>query len=158
MEGSCADIFRILFSSGAHDQIFITLRQLRSCFCGALSLTRGRVCILYMLLVVASTVFHGSESLGSRDYILLSQFWDFPFRRLLRLAGSRWRYSNQPPHGCWHFQSQCQSHIATDGQSISKSCCRAPVLFDSYGLVFLGRPLWREDGAVFCTCCWSSPA
>jgi hypothetical protein len=42
----------------------------------------------------------GPESLGSRDYILLSQFWDFPFRRLLRLAGSRWRYSNPPPHGC----------------------------------------------------------
>jgi hypothetical protein len=25
---------------------------------------------------------------------LLSHIWDFPFRRLLRLAGSRWRYSN----------------------------------------------------------------
>jgi hypothetical protein len=37
--------------------------------------------------------------LGSRDYILLSQFWDFPFRRLLRLAGSRWKYSTPPPHG-----------------------------------------------------------
>jgi hypothetical protein len=31
--------------------------------------------------------------------ILLSQIWDFPFRRLLRLAGSRWRYSTPPPHG-----------------------------------------------------------
>jgi hypothetical protein len=30
---------------------------------------------------------------------LLSQFRDFPFRRLLRLAGSRWRYSSPPPHG-----------------------------------------------------------
>jgi hypothetical protein len=28
------------------------------------------------------------------------------------------------------------------------------LLFDSYGLVSLGRPLWREDGFVFCTCCW----
>jgi hypothetical protein len=42
--------------SGAHDQIFITFRQLRSCFCGALSLTRERVCLLYMLLVIASRV------------------------------------------------------------------------------------------------------
>jgi hypothetical protein len=33
------------------------------------------------------------------DRILLSQIWDFPFRRLLRLAGSRWRYSTPPPHG-----------------------------------------------------------
>jgi hypothetical protein len=30
--------------SGAHDQIFIIVLQLRSCFCGAPSLTRGRVC------------------------------------------------------------------------------------------------------------------
>jgi hypothetical protein len=59
--------------SGAYGQIFITVRQLRSCFCGALSLTRERVCLLYMLLVLASIVFLGSESLGSRDHILLSQ-------------------------------------------------------------------------------------
>jgi hypothetical protein len=31
--------------------------------------------------------------------ILLSQIWDFPLRLLLRLAGSRWRYSTPPPHG-----------------------------------------------------------
>jgi hypothetical protein len=46
--------------------------------------------------------------------------------------------------------SQSQSYIATDGRSISKSWCRAPsgahdqifiIVFDSYGLVFLGRPL-----------------
>jgi hypothetical protein len=35
------------------------------------------------------------------DHILLSQILDFPFRRLLRLAGSRLRYSNPPPHGCY---------------------------------------------------------
>jgi hypothetical protein len=61
-------------------------------FCRAPSLTRGRVCLLYMLLAFASAVFIGSESLGTRDHILLSRIWDFPFRRLLRLAGSRWRY------------------------------------------------------------------
>jgi hypothetical protein len=33
--------------SGAHVQIFITLWRLPSCFCGAPSLTRGRVCLLY---------------------------------------------------------------------------------------------------------------
>jgi hypothetical protein len=46
-----------------------------------------------MLLALASVVFLGSESLSTCDHILLSQIWDFPFRRLLRLAGSRWRYS-----------------------------------------------------------------
>jgi hypothetical protein len=82
-----------------NDQILITVWQLRSCFCGAPSLTRGRVCLLYMLLALASAVFLGSDFLGTRDHILLSQIWAFPFRRLLRLVGSRWRYSTQPPHG-----------------------------------------------------------
>jgi hypothetical protein len=70
------------------------------CFCGAPSLTRGRVCLLYILLaLLARAVFLGSESLETRVHILLSKIWDFPLRRLLRLAGSRWRYSIPPPHG-----------------------------------------------------------
>jgi hypothetical protein len=48
--------------------------------------------VLYMPLALASVVFLGSKSLGTRDHILLSQIWDFPFRRHLRLAGSRWRF------------------------------------------------------------------
>jgi hypothetical protein len=28
------------------------------------------------------------------------------------------------------------------------------LLFDSYGLVFVGRPLWRQDRSVFCIYCW----
>jgi hypothetical protein len=32
------------------------------------------------------------------------------------------------------------------------------LLFVIYGLVSVGRPLWREDGSVFCTCCWPLPA
>jgi hypothetical protein len=79
--------------SGAQDNIFITVRQLRVCWCGALSLTRGRVCHLQLLLVLASAVIFGSESRGTLDHILLSQIRDFPFRRLLQLAGLRWRYS-----------------------------------------------------------------
>jgi hypothetical protein len=89
----------IKHTSGAYDQIFITVRQLRVCWCGALSLTRGRVCRLQLLLALTSAVILGFEWLGTRDRILLSQIWDFPFRRLLRLAGSRWRYSTPPPHG-----------------------------------------------------------
>jgi hypothetical protein len=42
-------------------------------FCGVPFLTRGRICLLYMLLALASAVFLGSESLGTRDHILLSQ-------------------------------------------------------------------------------------
>jgi hypothetical protein len=60
--------------SGAHDQIFITVWQLRSCFCGAPSLTRGRVCLLYMLLALASAVFLGSESLGTQTIFYSLRF------------------------------------------------------------------------------------
>jgi hypothetical protein len=83
---------------GAYDQIFITVWQLWFCFCGASSLMGGQVCLLYMLLALASAFLFGSESLWSRDHILLSQNWDFPFHCLLRLAGSRWRYLTLPPH------------------------------------------------------------
>jgi hypothetical protein len=39
-------------------------------FCGTPSLTRGRVCISYMLLTLASVVFLESESLGTGDHIV----------------------------------------------------------------------------------------
>jgi hypothetical protein len=64
--------------SGAYDQIFITVRQLRVCWCGALSLTRERVCRLQLLLVLASTFILGSESRGTPDHILPSQIRDSP--------------------------------------------------------------------------------
>jgi hypothetical protein len=81
------------------------------------SLTRGCACHLQLILV--------SESCGTRDHILLfqtrnssnlegqvpiflsprnrvAQIYDqavFRFRRLLRLAGLRWKYSTPPSHG-----------------------------------------------------------
>jgi hypothetical protein len=85
--------------SGVYDQILIIVWQLRVCWFGATSLTRGRVCRLQFLLALASAVIFLSESRRTRGHILLPQIWDFPFRRLLRLAGSRWRYSTPPPHG-----------------------------------------------------------
>jgi hypothetical protein len=96
---------------------------------------RGRVCNLVLLLRLASAVPFSSESHGTQDHILLSQFLRllqpegpgpsiyipqeqggqvippgtvFPFRSLLRLAGLRWRYYNPPPHGLYAFlQSSC---------------------------------------------------
>jgi hypothetical protein len=85
--------------SGAYDQIFITVRHLRVCLYRALSLTRGQVCRLQLLLALAIAVILGPESRGAYDQMLLSQIWDFPFYPLLRLAGLRWRYSTPPPHG-----------------------------------------------------------
>jgi hypothetical protein len=68
-------------------------------FCGAPSLTSGRGLSFVYDAGLASAVSPGSEPLRSRDHILLSQIWDFLFRRLLRLSGSRWSYSIPPPHG-----------------------------------------------------------
>jgi hypothetical protein len=85
--------------SGVYDQIFITLRQLRVCFCRTLTLIRGRVCRLQLLLALASPVILGSESRGTLDHILLSQIPQFHCRRLLRQAGIRWRCSTTPAHG-----------------------------------------------------------
>jgi hypothetical protein len=51
---------------------------------------------LQLQLALASAVIFGSESRRTRGHILLSPIRDFPFRRLLRLAGSRWRYSTPP--------------------------------------------------------------
>jgi hypothetical protein len=28
----------------------------------------------------------------------------------------------------------------------------------SYDFIFVGRPPWRDDGSVFCICCWPLPA
>jgi hypothetical protein len=116
--------------SGTRHHFFFLLeiffRQLRVCYFVAPSLTRGRVCNLLQLLVLASAVPLGSVSRWTQDHILLSHFLrlpqhggpdpriyipqeqgvpvippgtGFPFRRLLRLAGLRWRYSNPPSHG-----------------------------------------------------------
>jgi hypothetical protein len=88
----------IKLPSGAYDQIFTIVWQLRVCWFWAPSLTRERVCRLQFLLALASAVIFGSESRGTRGHILLYKIRDFPFRRLLRLAGSRWKYSTPPPH------------------------------------------------------------
>jgi hypothetical protein len=80
------------------------------------TLTRGWVCRLQLLLVFASAVILGSES---RELVTIfccfsfdtPQTWrvrfpylyspgtGFPFHRLLRLSGLRWRYSNPSPRG-----------------------------------------------------------
>jgi hypothetical protein len=72
---------------------------------------------------------------------------------------------------CFSFHDSCkqshsQSHIATDGQSVSKSWCRAPsgshdqifITVWQLGLVSVRRPLWREDWFVLYICSWPLPA
>jgi hypothetical protein len=78
---------------------FFTAKTLSASWCGALSLTRGRVSRLLLLLDLASTHILGSESRWSHDNILLSHIRNYPFCCLLRLARLRWRYSSPPPYG-----------------------------------------------------------
>jgi hypothetical protein len=117
--------------SGAYDQIFITVRQLRVCWCGAPSLTRGRVCRLQLLLVLTSAVILGPESRGSRDHIVKAKV-------TLRLT--------------------VRQSVSLGAEPHLGLMTRYLLLFDSYGLVFVGRPLWRDDGSVFYIRWWSSPA
>jgi hypothetical protein len=99
--------------SGAYDQIFSTVRQLQVCWCGgALSLTRGRVCRIRLLLGLASAVILGSEFRGIRGHILLSQIRDLPFRRILWLAGLRWWSSTPPPSWITNY-SRLNPYVAS---------------------------------------------
>jgi hypothetical protein len=67
----------------------------------------------------------------------------------------------------YKLMSWAEFYLTTDGQLASLSWNKAPIwglrpdlyyLCDSYGLVLVGRPLWREDGYVFYICCWPLPA
>jgi hypothetical protein len=55
-DGSRSVSLGIKHPSGAYDQIFITVRQVRVCWCGALSLTRGPIGRLHLLMVLANAV------------------------------------------------------------------------------------------------------
>jgi hypothetical protein len=105
----------------AHDQIFFP--QMNTCGHSPYitsSLTRGWVCHLQLLLDLVSAFILGCESHGTRDHILLSQIRDFPFYRLLRLVGLRWRYSILPPHGKTSNESQSQSYVK---RTVSRPVC-----------------------------------
>jgi hypothetical protein len=109
----------------------IIFTQLWVCWCGASSLTRCRICILQLLLGLASTVFLGSESRRTHNHVLLSQFWDSPAWRArfpyLFPPGIGWpsytqrhlftfsQFSPALPHWCWDSTSNwvtiASSHV-----------------------------------------------
>jgi hypothetical protein len=105
----------IKHTSGAYDQIFITVRQLQFCWYGTLSLTRGRVCRLQLLLGLASAVILGSESRETRDHILLSQIRDYPKLegQVLVLISPRNRATQLHPQPLGPFSSPPTTRRAT---------------------------------------------
>jgi hypothetical protein len=79
----------------------------------------------------------------------------------------RW-YITSALKQCRYIVHESESYVTTDGQSASLSWYKALIrglrpdfyfrTSDSYVLDSVGRPLWREDGSVFCICCWPLPA
>jgi hypothetical protein len=71
----------------------------------------------------------------------------FPFRRFLRLAELRWRYSNPPPHTSRGHVMSCQSQhrscLMTDDQSASLSWCQAPIS-DSRPIFFISLIIFKQ--------------
>jgi hypothetical protein len=145
----------------------------------------GLVCnlLVQLLMGLARGVTFGSKSRRTHDDILLSHLrlpqpggpgpriyipqeqggpvispgTGFPFRRLLRLSGLRWRYSNPPPHrGRLTVKIKVTLRL-TDSQSICLDVepllvlmARCLLLFHYYCCVFVGLPLWRKVGSVDC--------
>jgi hypothetical protein len=100
---------------GAHTHIFITARQLRVCWCGAPSPKRGRVCSLYLLLVLASVVTLESESRRTHDHIPLSQTRDSANHGYSDNIGLLVRSRN------WHYGRRGSAALIMRYPSIRKS-------------------------------------
>jgi hypothetical protein len=115
--------------SGAYDQICITFRQLRVCWCGALSLTRGRICRLQLLLTSPAQSF-----LGQSPVWLMTIFY---------FSDSRLPFSSPPTTrrvtveifdtastrvNLFGVEScRVESYVTTDGESASLSWNKAPI-------------------------------
>jgi hypothetical protein len=114
--------------SGAYDQIFITCVRVTVLFLwGALSDERSGLSFVCAAGPCQRSLFRVRVSWNLRLYFTVSDL-DFYFRRLQRLAGSRWRYSTPSPHG--FSLSESESYVTTNGQPASLSWNKAP----SWGL------------------------
>jgi hypothetical protein len=81
----------------------------------------------------------------------LNSFWTFVSRLISDWSLPLWSLDSCTP------RIQSQSHSQSVSQGVEPHLglmTRYLSLFDSYGLVLVGRPLWREDGSVFSICCW----
>jgi hypothetical protein len=111
-------------------------------WCGAPSLTRGRVCNLLLPLVLASAVL-GSESRWTRLFYFPSS-WDSPNLEV-QVRWGRWGYfTTDGQSGSLAIEHPCETCaqiLLPVGMLLSEIC----------SLVSVGRPLWREDGSAICS-------
>jgi hypothetical protein len=73
-DGHSVSLFWCQVASGAQDQIFVTVRQLWVCWCGAPSLTRWRVCRLKFMLALASAVIFTAVKISVTCHLYLQFF------------------------------------------------------------------------------------
>jgi hypothetical protein len=119
--------FGVRHPSGAHDQILITIRQLRVCWFGVSSRMSERVCNLQLPLGLVSTVFLGFESSGIHDHVLLSQTWDSPIWRakFLYLFSSGTGWPRYTPGNGFSRDHHCEVEVEVTLQlTISQSACQ----------------------------------
>jgi hypothetical protein len=84
---------------GDYDQIFITCVKVTVLFFwGALSDERSGMSFVCAAGPCQRSLSRVRVPWDLRPYFTVSDL-RLPFRRLLRLTGSRWRYSTPPPHG-----------------------------------------------------------
>jgi hypothetical protein len=103
--------------SGAYVQILIIVWQLRVCWFGVPSLTRGRVCCLQLLLALASAVIFGSESSRTRGHIFLSQIRDFKRHSLTPIS---LRHGPRRKHSLYCWNVFIEHYVATDAARIHR--------------------------------------
>jgi hypothetical protein len=128
--------------SGAYDQIFISVRHLQVCWCWALSVTRGRIFCLQLLLGLTNTVMLGSESNRVccikfetlRTWKAMSPFL-YPQEEgdpvITRGNGFQSLHPTSlhyysPPLPPASYTRQILGHVATSDQSFVTCWCRAP--------------------------------
>jgi hypothetical protein len=117
-DGQSAKLSWCRSPSEAHDQIFITAVHLRSSCCGAPYLTRGRVC---NLLIQFAVILRSKSSRTLCHLRLLGSLFDVSYYSQRYGGGilSRLHMGRLSS-----VKSQSQSHVTTDGQSVSMSWCR----------------------------------
>jgi hypothetical protein len=129
------------------------------CWRGAPSVTRGWVCILQLLLVLASAdprIFVSQEQ--EQCSPVVPPGIRFPFGRLLQLVWLQWKYSNTPPRE--ETQPKTKSKLLYDWRFTANQFILAPsplrlaaiyFFFCNWTLaliVLMQYPLWGEDGIL----------
>jgi hypothetical protein len=122
-------------SLGVEPHLGFMTRYLLLCDCyglvswGALSDERTGLSIVYAVGLCQRSLSRVRVACDSSPYFTVSNL-RLPFRRLVRLAGSRWRYSTPPPHGSLLFCTAVTSYITATPTTQKTSS--APLLSPVY--------------------------